>query len=192
VNRVPSLEEVAEAVARQLGEARLGHVRRVAATAVHLAERFALPVREAALAGWLHDFYRETPEAELRRLARHCGVEGAESAPVGVLHGPVAARLLPRRWPDLPTEVLQAIDRHTTGDVGMSRLDCLLYVSDLIEPGRSFAGLDAVRQAAEQDLEKATLLAMDLVLQDLLARHRPIDVRAVRARNDLLQRLAPH
>lgn len=185
---MPGVDEVARAVTGRLSPERAAHVARVATTATELARRHGMDAECAALAGWLHDWCREVPGPELVRLSREHGVAPAQGQAliVSALHGPLAARLLPQTWPDLPAVVLQAIDRHTTGDAGMTDLDCLIYVSDAIEPGRSYPGVDRLRALAAEDLRGATRGVMEAGLADLLRRGKPIDTRSVRAWNDLV------
>lgn len=187
---MPSPTEVEAAVAARLSRARTDHSRRVAETALRLASLHGLDTSDAVLAGWLHDWCRELPRLELLQLAEGYGLvqHGGHTA-ISTLHGPLAARLLPTMWPDLSEPVLQAIDRHTTGAPGMTRFDCLVYVSDLIEPGRTFDGVDDLRAVAERDLVQACFQGMDQGIADLLRRGKLIDARTVDARNDLLVRL---
>lgn len=191
---MPDQAEVRAALWRQVGAGRAAHSERVAATAAALAGVHGLPVAQAELAGLLHDWYKEVPSPEILDLARGCGALPATLAPAQVvaaaLHGPVAARLLPRRWPDLPPEVLSAVDRHTTGDPEMTAFDALLYVADLVEPAHAYPGVDALRALAGSDLWGAVLAGMDQTLGHVLRRGRRIDARTVAARNALLHRRA--
>jgi nicotinate (nicotinamide) nucleotide adenylyltransferase len=189
----PTPDEVRQALRAQLSPPRAAHCERVAETAVRLARRHGLDPAAAELAGLLHDWYREVPAEEIIRLARSCGVLPADAEPEQVvpaaLHGPVAARLLPQRWPGLPEQVLTAIDRHTTGDPQMTAFDLLLYVADLAEPGHAFPGVEQLRALAERDLAAAALAAMEATLEHLLRQGRAIDRRTVAARNALLARV---
>ncbi len=189
---MPELDEVAAAVRAQLSAPRAEHCARVAETARRLALRHGLDPRDAELAGWLHDWYREVSASEIVALALRAGVPDADQEPAQVvsstLHGPVAARLLPERWPDLSAAVLRSVDRHTTGAADMGPLDCLVYLADLLEPGHAEPELAELRILADQDLESATLAALEGSLRRLLDRGRPISVRTVQARNALLSR----
>lgn len=190
---LPDAEELRRAVRGHLSAARAAHVQRVAATAVDLARLHGLRSDWAEIAGLLHDWYRETPSEEIVALARECGALppgiAAEQIVPAALHGPVAARLLPGRWPDIPAEVLQAIDCHTTGDAAMTVFDCLLYVADMVEPGHAYAGVEALRAEASRDLRAAACAGMEATMERLLRRGLPVDLRTVPARNALLARL---
>ncbi len=187
--------EVRVALRSRLGRGRAAHCERVAAAAAALASHHGLDARAAELAGLLHDWYRECGAEEIVAVARACGVVAADAPEGGivpdVLHGPVAARLLPARWPDLPPAVLAAIDRHTTGDPEMTEFDCLVYVADLIEPGHRYRGVEALRSLAQEDLWASTLAAMDAAIVRLVQLGRRIDPRTVAARNTLLARKPP-
>jgi len=186
--------EILAALDAQLTAARAAHCRRVAETAEALARRHGLPADQARLAGLLHDWYRELPEAETLRLGAELGLFAPADRPQvvsSVLHGPIAARLLPRRWPALAPEVLTAIDRHTTGDPAMTDFDCAVYLGDLLEPGHAGTELDALRALAASDLRAAMAAALDAGLRHLLERGRPIDLRTVATRNALLRGRGP-
>ncbi len=184
--------EVRAALRTRLGPGRAAHCERVADTAVALARHHGLDPAAAELAGLLHDWYRECGAGEILALARGCGVVAPdvpdEQIVPAVLHGPVAARRLPRRWPGLSQNVLDAIDRHTTGDAGMTAFDCLIYVADLIEPGHRYPGVEALRTLAQRDLYAATLAGMGAGIVRLVQSVRRIDLRTVAARNALLVR----
>lgn len=191
---MPPSHEIRAELPLQLSAPRVAHVLRVAQTAVRLAYRHGLDAPMAEVAALLHDWYREVSDADIVAMARGCGVLTAEQRPdqliPAALHGPVAARLLPRRWPDLPPEVCSAIDCHTTGAPDMTLADCLLYVADMVEPGHTYAGADELRATAEADLWRAALAGMSATIERLLRRGRPIEPRTVMARNALLARLA--
>ncbi len=190
---MPPFDEIRDELRERLSPPRAAHVLRVAETAVRLARLHGCDPTQAETAGLLHDWYREVPDVEIVALARQCGALGpqerSDQIVPAALHGPVAARLLPRRWPELPAEVCSAIDRHTTGAPDMTLLDCLMYVADMVEPGHSYEGVQALRAAAETDLQRAALAGMTATMQRLLQRGRAVDLRTVAARNALLARL---
>ena len=119
----------------------------------HMAETMALVYDAnpfyARIAGILHDWDKVLSTKETLARARACKLDMG-GAPyqnvVGLIHGPLAACELPKCYPWLPQEVLGAISKHTTADLEMSDLDKIVYVADLIEPGRpEFSGIAQVR-----------------------------------------------
>ncbi len=128
---------------------RLAHSLSVGHEAERLARVYGVDPYLARIAGILHDWEKAVPDSELVDVARDLGIdlEGDDLAQVApLLHGYVAARTLPARYPWLPREVLRAIERHTIGAADMSPLDMVLFIADGIEPTRgSVPALDAQR-----------------------------------------------
>ena len=70
-------------------------------------------------------------------------------------HAPVGAIIARNEFGIADEDILNAIRYHTTGRTNMSLLEKLLYVSDMIEPGRDFPGVDALRELAEESIDFA-------------------------------------
>lgn len=49
--------------------------------------------------------------------------------------------------------VVSAIKYHTTGKPDMTALEKIIYLADMIEPNRTYPGVDAIREAAARDLD---------------------------------------
>lgn len=118
---------------------RLAHSLSVARTAEELALAYDVDPFLARVAGTLHDWCKalsnEEQLAQARELGLDMGVDLESVTPL--LHGIIAARTLPRRYPGLPPEVWRAIEVHTTASTDMAPLDEVLFVADGIEPLRS-------------------------------------------------------
>lgn len=125
---------------------RLAHSLSVGLTAERLAAIYGVEPYLARVAGILHDWEKVLPACESIARASGLGIElGVELALVEpLLHGMIAARELPERFPELPDDVWQAIDRHTLGNAHMSPLDMVVFVADGIEPLRKPA--DAIKR----------------------------------------------
>lgn len=117
---------------------RLEHSLSVASMAEHLAILYDVDPFLACAAGYLHDWDKVLSAEELIRRAQRFGIDlGVPLESVEpLLHGMVAARELPERYPHLPEEVWHAIACHTSAAEDMSPLDMVLFVADGIEPLR--------------------------------------------------------
>lgn len=127
---------------------RLAHSLSVADTCERLALVYDVDPFEARCAGLLHDWEKALDHEQVLERAAALGIDlGCDLHLVEpLLHGMIAARELPTRYPDLPQGVFQAIARHTLGSDDMSPLDEVLFVADGIEPLRpSSEGIDRVR-----------------------------------------------
>lgn len=117
---------------------RLAHSLSVARTAEGLALTYHVDPLLARAAGLLHDWSKALSAEEQLARAAELGIDlGCDLASVqSLLHGIIAARELPERYPELPPEVWRAISVHTTAASDMSPLDEVLFVADGIEPLR--------------------------------------------------------
>lgn len=157
------------------------HSLRTAATAVELATRFGSDMCKARTAGLLHDYARCVRRAELPAVADRLGitVDEIELQSPYLLHAEVGARLAAEELGIDDEEILAAVASHTIGRPGMSDLEKIIYLADMIEPARAFEGVDEVREAATRDLDEAFRLGYQLSLEHLVTVGKPIHPRTV-------------
>lgn len=162
-------KEEFELVRSRLGPARLKHSLGVAETAQQLAEKYGADPAEAYLAGICHDIAKELPRTEqLALLQKSPLAEDAEILQHKQLwHAPAGAVLLAElqtQYPRLNEAVQSACLWHTLGRPAMTLLESLIFVADLIEPGRDFPDLPPIRQAVWQDLTSGICACMQGVI----------------------------
>jgi len=169
-------------------EARRRHAAAVADTAQELATAHGVDPIKAHTAGILHDLARDINTEELVQRATQWSIKVGhwEKMNPVVLHAPVGAAMANRELGVQDEEILAAISAHTLGVPGMSLLSKVLYLADVIEPGRSFPGLDDIRVLARKNLNGALLAAMDSSITYLLDRRRVIHPQTLEARNSVL------
>jgi predicted HD superfamily hydrolase involved in NAD metabolism len=166
----------------------LQHSIGVSKTAEQMAECFGCDKVKARMAGILHDVAREVPVDELLSRAQAFGivVNDMEKAEPILLHAPLAAKIAQEKFQIHDVEILQAIFFHTTGGPHMSPLDKIIYLADVIEPGRAGSDLEELRVVAYIDLDKAMLMALDQSISYILARGGLLHPATIEARNELL------
>lgn len=150
-------EKMLQIVKKQLTEQRYQHTLGVVQTAVQLAKRYGADQKKAEVAAIFHDYakFRKVEEmAEIIRMSFDIPKDLLEYDKE-LWHAPVGAYLIKHEVGITDEEVLDAIRFHTTGRVGMSRLEKVVCLADYIEPGRHFLGVEDVRKTAEQDLNQA-------------------------------------
>lgn len=158
---------------------RFNHILGVADMAGRLAESYGVDVDKARLAGILHDWDKGYDDPGIQARANQLGMDVdpfvLREMP-RVLHGNTAAVALSREFPQMPGDVIQAIDRHTSAAVDMSDLDMVVYVADALEEGRQFGRVDELRQLiGEVSLEELFFEVMaywnELLLQRKITVH---------------------
>jgi predicted HD superfamily hydrolase involved in NAD metabolism len=98
----------------------------------------------------------------------------------------VGAYLVEKEVNLIDSEILNAIRYHTSGRVGMSLLEKIIYLADYIEPGRHFPGVDEVRKMADNDLNEALLASVRNTILFLVKKNQPIFPDTFATFNDLL------
>lgn len=182
-------ERVAAWAKAKIAPSRIGHVEGVVQTADTLAHRYAPDaVMQARLAGWIHDAAKHWSDEELLAFAHANGlrVSPAERTTPMLLHGAVGYELANAIFGFDDAQLKDACTYHTTGAPGMGPAAKIVYLADMIEPGRDFPGVDVLRGEAEQNLDMAVLHATDHTLRYLINKQRPADPRALLFRNELL------
>lgn len=143
-----SYEQIHEAIEARLGVEAVGHCQRVGDTAAALALIYGVDVDQARMSGLLHDWDRERDHAELVAAARSAGLDvtGADEQRPYLLHAKTGARGVEEAFPEIDPAVVRAIELHTMGAEEMTPLDKVVWLADMIEPHRRFAGVDALRE----------------------------------------------
>ena len=142
-------DEMRAALQARVKPSRYRHSLGVSQTAEQLARIYGVDQGEAAVAGLLHDWDKSLTADELKRKAKKLKLASRDvrEHATGVLHSWTAAATLADEFPELSEAVLQAIGRHTCGAVGMTDLDMVVFVADIIEPGRDFPDIAGLREA---------------------------------------------
>ncbi len=170
----------------------VAHTDRVVELAGRLAECHQLDVSRVCLAARAHDLLRGVPAGELLTRAREVGYElsGPEQAAPVLLHGPLAALELERRFGIDDDLVLRAVRWHTSGHATYGGEEWAVFIADKVEPDKASRrpGLEPIHALAWRSLERAALRYLDLRLGEALRRGWQAQPVAILARNALLAR----
>lgn len=174
-----------------LSDKRYQHTLNVKKEAVHLARLHGADEEKAALAALLHDAAKERSKEELLQILQDNAIiaPGAALRPAPVWHGICAAILARTQWGVEDQEVLNAIACHTTGRPGMTKLDKILFLADMVSAERDYPTVGMLRRLAEQDLDAAVLEALGQNIEFVTQSGRPVDEMSRAAYNDLRQTL---
>lgn len=172
-----------------ISEKRYIHSRNVSSTAARLAEIYGCDVLKAVIAGLVHDCARELDRPQLLDCLAEEGIV-ADEMTLGIkelLHGPAAVHICRKVFDIEDEEILSAVRYHTTGRENMSLLEKVIYLSDFIEPSRSFAGVEELRGLALENLDKALLVASNSAILYIVSKNGLIHMDTILSRNYLLK-----
>ena len=175
--------EAKKMVKARLSEKRWTHTKNVKKMAVKLAKRWGADPEKAAMAAILHDSAKELPKQQLLQIFADNAIiaENAPSRPSPVWHGIAAAILAETQWGITDPEILSAIRCHTTGKVGMSKLDKIVYLADMTSAERDWPGVEELRELEMQDLDGALCDALKRSIDFVKEKNGTLDPESVAA-----------
>ena len=165
-----TIDKMQQLLEESLAPKRFKHSVNVYKAALELAVEHKLPVEKIAVSALLHDCGREVPTKESVAKADALGIaidEVERSQPI-LLHAKLGVYYAREKYGVTDKEILDGILYHTTGAAGMSELAKVVFLADMIEPGRDFPGVDELRRAARKNLDKAMLMAYSNTMRYLL------------------------
>lgn len=185
------LDSIKEYLKNNISHKRYVHSLNVSATAVKLAELYNCDAVKTEIAGLVHDCVRESGiEIMFNYLAKeNIAADDLTLSVKELLHGPAAIHLCRKVFGIEDEEILNAVRYHTTGKENMSLLEKIIYLSDFIEPARSFDGVEELRRAAAKNLDKALLLAYNSSIKYIISKNGLIHMNTILARNYVLKQL---
>ncbi len=153
-----------------LTEQRKSHSERVARMACKRARELSISEERALCASMLHDCGKYVPlNSPLLR-----GFTPPDDVPGPVLHQFTGAYIAEHVFGVTDQEVLNAVRYHTSGRENMSPLEKLIFLSDMLEEGRSFEGIEPLREAFRQDIDRCLYLSLKHQLSYLKRQKTPV------------------
>ncbi len=162
--RIPQAEEWFNKLFTSLTVKRFSHTLAVASTARKLAKNHGVDPLKAEIAAILHDCAKCMPLSEMQSICREHALtlDALTLASGNLLHSIAGSYLAATEYGVQDPDILRAISCHTTGKVGMTKLDMVVFLADKIEPTREdYPTLQKVRMLAPLSLERAMLASLE-------------------------------
>lgn len=164
------LRKIRKSMRKNLDAKRFEHTLGVEYISAALAMRYGADIKNAQLAGLLHDCAKcLSDEKRLSICEKHnISINDVERRNPFLLHAKVGSFLAMEEYRVYDPDVINAILNHTTGRPGMSLLEKIVFIADYIEPGRKQApNLKQIREMAFVDLDKTLLMILGDTLEYL-------------------------
>lgn len=183
-DKMTDFTQLRRKLADKLPPSRYTHTIGVAYTAACLAMRYGSDLKQAELAGLLHDSARQYDNEKIMEKCIRHGLEITEYErrnPI-LLHAKLGAWMASHKYQVDDPVIADAIRYHTTGREKMGLLEKIIYIADYIEPGRKqIPGLDMIRHLAFQDLDECIFQIMEHTLSYLKNSNSVIDTETEKA-----------
>lgn len=150
-------DEIKLFLKERLSKKRYTHSVNVASEAQKLAKLYGADPQKAYIAGLIHDVCKEIPHTEQEEfmLEGDMMLSGAELSSKALWHGPAGAYYIKTYMEIEDEDIINAVRYHTVGRSGMSLLEEIVYMADLISEDRSYKDVEKLRKTAYSDLNKA-------------------------------------
>ena len=145
----------------KLPNKRKNHILGVILTAKNLALKLGADVKKAELSALLHDI------AKYEDYKKYPNFEMPSRVSKDIEHQFLGAYICEKVLGIEDAEIINAIKYHTTGKGNMSLLEKIIYVADIIEPSRTFIGVDELRKLVENDFESGFIACLNEILDFL-------------------------
>lgn len=184
------LDQITDIVRHRLPQKRFLHSVGVVKEAQKLSALCGADPEKASIAAILHDITKPLPTEEQLKICKEAGVvlNLVEQHETKVLHAITGAIMAKKLCGIEEPEILSAIRYHTTGKANMSPLEKVIYLADFIEEGRTFEGVDMLREAVYQNVEDGLLKAFDFSILEVVQKGAMLHPDSIEGRNDLLAR----
>lgn len=171
-----------------MSEKRYEHTLGVAKTAKKIAKLYGVDEYKAEMAALLHDCAKNRTIEEMRRMiTKEEELSDEEYNLPEILHGFAGAIYARNLFRVEEKEILNAIKYHTIGRKNMSPLEKIVYISDVIEPGRSHQGVEKIRELVYMgEIDCAILLETEEKIKYLLSTGRVVHTNTLELRNSIL------
>jgi predicted HD superfamily hydrolase involved in NAD metabolism len=182
--------EVLDYLKNNLNEKRFRHILGVEKEAVKLGMKYDENIEKCRIAAVCHDCLKNSSYDDLLFLIKKYNMEldSIQLNSPQILHGPVGAEFCRENFKIEDAGILNAVAYHTTGRANMSLLEKIIYISDLIEEGRDFQGINEIRKKAYIDLDDAVLSACNETIIYVVNKNELLHPLTIELRNSLIMR----
>lgn len=186
-----NINEIKDRLQQLLSPKRFEHSIHVMEASRMLAEKYGEDVDKAVLAGLIHDCARDLNKTETFALCSKYGIitDNIMQDQPELLHGMIGSYLARDLFGVDCPRILTAVAEHTMGKEDMDKLCSIVFIADYIEAGRNYPGVETIRKAADESLEKAVVAGLDNTIGYILDKGGLLHPQTVITRNWALEQL---
>jgi nicotinate-nucleotide adenylyltransferase len=186
------IEKIKQDLSQSLSAGRYKHTIGVAETAKNLALQLGADPNKAELAGWLHDLAKEYKASKLLEEAQRLQIklDEVDYLSPALLHARVGALLAKETYSISDEEVLLAIAQHTLGRPNMNLLEKIVFLADIIEPGRPREWSQPILEELEtKGLNAAVIKSCQSTINEVTQKNLPLHPLTVQTYNFYLSHI---
>lgn len=180
-----NIDEKKKYLKSHLSQKRYTHSLNVAQECAKLAEKYGEDVDKAYFAGLLHDICKELPPEEQKKMAAESDLSPSreELETHSLWHAIAGAYFVKTEFGVEDIDIINAIRFHTVGRAGMTRLEEIVYLGDLISADRDYKDIDKMRKLAYSGMDKAMLEALSYAVKSVVKKGGVLPICTVEGYN---------
>lgn len=180
-----NIDEKKNYLRENLSQKRYQHSLNVAVECRKLALKYGEDPDKAYFAGLLHDICKELPGDKQKKLVLESGfaVCREELETRSLLHGIAGAYFVKTEFGVEDIDILNSIRFHTVGRAGMSRLEEIVYLGDLVSAERDYKDVEKMRKLTYTSLNAAMLEAFQFSIKSVMKKGGVIPLCTVEGYN---------
>ena len=153
-----------------LSQKRYNHCLNVAEECRKLAMKYGEDPDKAYLAGLLHDICKEIPLEKQKELVLESGfsVCREELDTHSLWHAIAGAYFIKSEFSIEDIDIANAVRFHTVGRAGMTRLEEIVYLGDLISADRDYKDVEKMRKLSYSSLNEAMCEAFSFSIKSVV------------------------
>jgi len=178
-----------EKLLKSIGIFRYEHSLRVLETSININRNYNIKKTKLETAALYHDCGKIGSNEEILKEINNNNIKLSEEdiKSPEILHSILGRYLAEFKYKIKDLEILNAVRYHTTGKENMNLLEKIIFISDYIEPGRKFSGVEQVRKLAEKNIEEAIILAMKNTIDYLNQNNQHVHLDTIKGLEYLLK-----
>ncbi len=184
------LEQIEKSVKEVLSEKRFYHSVCVMKRCEELAKYFNIDVEKAKKIGIAHDIAKEMSDEDKMEYVNKNNliIDNVEKTNKGLLHAKIGAHICKEKF-GFSEDMIKAIEAHTTGKENMDLLAKVLYMADATGDDRAWGDLEYVRNLILEDIDKAMLYMLDMIIKGNIDKGRLIQIDTILIRNQIMENM---
>lgn len=175
---------------KRLSKHRYHHSICVANEAKVLAKKNDYDERKAYLAGLIHDVCKEDSTKNQLELMSRCKtyIDDTEKTAKVLYHGAAGSVFIEEEFKIYDEDIQNAVRYHTVAREGMSTLEKIVYLADLVSEDRTYSDVKKYRKLAHKDLDIGMLEALKYSIKNTVNEECEIVKSTLSAYNEYIRK----
>lgn len=171
-----SEKEIKKLLKENLPSKRYDHSLNVAKRAVELAEKYGADSEKAYFAGLVHDCTKGFSHERQKEIIEEKGIvldEDDLKSP-RIWHATAGACYIENKMGVTDSDIINAVRYHTTGRMGMSILEKVIYMADLTSKERDYPDAKYTRKLTDYSLDEGLAYGIRHIVDMLISEGAPV------------------